>query len=606
MLEPTLVGVTDLILRARNEVPPHHDRLVKRRAAQQQRRRLVGSRQGDGVATASEVGEVTGLNDLGVGLKHAARDDEGVLEVRPQFHDAVTSVKAKLKTHEVAVTSSRRALVAMLTDEDGAIAVANPEPGQLFVMLEGRSCVASCLGERYPELHAVQFTRGDAGILLRVRDTLARGHEVQLAGRDQLLAAQAVSMDNRPVVEPRHGLQPNVRMRRDVKTILKTKRRGSNVVDETPRADGPSSACRQGPSHARLTNEGRTRLGEQNAWHIGLGRVDSSHRPIISATPHERQTALKTIQNSFAGVGIVDHVRWPEAEVLVDEALMRTLLAEQFPEMTDLPVRRLGEGFDNHLFQLGDHLVARLPRRARGIEPLENELRFLAVAASHVTLLTPLPLLAGSPSPSYPWPWMIASFIEGVSGDEVDDDALLGSASALASFLGELHTRAPDDAPSNPWRSVPLAQRAHDLDTRLDELRDVIDTERASALFARACAVPLGDAPMTWLHGDLHPGNLVFRDRHLVGVVDFGDLCAGDPATDLAGGLLALPYDALETFFAEYGVVDDEMLARTIGWAIVFATIMIGLGRSSRPRYTRVGRLALENATRLSASLSDW
>ncbi len=285
---------------------------------------------------------------------------------------------------------------------------------------------------------------------------------------------------------------------------------------------------------------------------------------------------------------------------------MRALFTEQFPELTDLPIRRLGEGFDNHLYQLGDRLVARVPRRARGVEPLENELRFLAQAASHVTLLTPLPILPGAPSPNYEWPWMIASFIEGVSGNEVDDDALFGSASALASFLRELHVRAPDDAPMNPWRSVPLAQRALDLDTRLGALRSDLDTALASALFARACAVPSRDAPATWLHGDMHPGNLIYRDRHLVGVVDFGDLCAGDPATDLAGGLLTLPYDALETFFGDYGVDDDATLARTIGWTIVFATMMISLGRESHPAYMRVGRRALGNATRLSTSLSSW
>ena len=88
-----------------------------------------------------------------------------------------------------------------------------------------------------------------------------------------------------------------------------------------------------------------------------------------------------------------------------------------------------------------------------------------------------------------------------------------------------------------------------------------------------------GASPLVWLHGDLHPGNLVYRDGRLVGVVDFGDVCAGDPATDLAGALLTLPYDALETFFAAYGVTDDAMLARTVGWAVVFGTMMIGLGR---------------------------
>ena len=157
----------------------------------------------------------------------------------------------------------------------------------------------------------------------------------------------------------------------------------------------------------------------------------------------------------------------------------------------------MGEGFDNYLFQLGDQLVARVPRRARGVEPLENELRFLAVAAGHVTLATPLPILRGAPSSVFAWPWMIASFIEGVSGDEVDDVTLSGSAGALGRFMRELHTTAPDDAPNNPWRSVSLAERALDLDTRLADLRSDMETTTAWTLFERSCTAHSWDEPAT-------------------------------------------------------------------------------------------------------------
>jgi aminoglycoside phosphotransferase (APT) family kinase protein len=296
------------------------------------------------------------------------------------------------------------------------------------------------------------------------------------------------------------------------------------------------------------------------------------------------------------------HVTWPDAEVPVDEALMVELVRDQFPELAGLAIRRIGEGFDNHLFQLGDRFVARVPRRARGVEPLENELRWLAVVASHVSLATPLPVRRGEPSSTYPWPWMIATFIDGLSGDEVADDVLFGSATALGTFLSELHVSAPPDAPMNPWRSVSLSERARDLETRLADLSDDIDALEAASLFERARDAPSSSAPATWLHGDLHPGNLVYRDGRLAGVLDFGDICAGDPATDLAGALLTLPHAALETFFAAYRDTDDALLARTIGWAVVFGTMMIGLGRE-RPRYMKVGRRALDNAARFSNTI---
>jgi len=34
--------------------------------------------------------------------------------------------------------------------------------------------------------------------------------------------------------------------------------------------------------------------------------------------------------------------------------------------------------------------------------------------------------------------------------------------------------------------------------------------------------------PPLWLHGDLHPGNVLVSDGCLSGVIDFGDLTSGD------------------------------------------------------------------------------
>ncbi len=36
-----------------------------------------------------------------------------------------------------------------------------------------------------------------------------------------------------------------------------------------------------------------------------------------------------------------------------------------------------------------------------------------------------------------------------------------------------------------------------------------------------------------WLHGDMHAQNVLSQDGRLAGVIDWGDMCSGDPAVDL-------------------------------------------------------------------------
>jgi aminoglycoside phosphotransferase (APT) family kinase protein len=296
-------------------------------------------------------------------------------------------------------------------------------------------------------------------------------------------------------------------------------------------------------------------------------------------------------------------MRWPAAELKIDAALVAALLHSQYPNFDGFDCYECGEGFDNSLWRLGPELVVRLPRREAAVTPLRNELRWLGQVAGHVSLQTPLPLLAGVPNSDFPWPWSISTWIDGVPGDEIAFKERGRSAVSLATFLQQVHVDAPPDAPRNPYRSVTLAARSAKFEGRLDELRDVLDHQKTLALWMKFRDVPIKDGPARWLHGDFHPGNTIYRDGELVGVVDFGDLCAGDPATDLAGGLMSLPYDELAEFFRAYGLNDEVMLQRTIGWAVFFGVMMVYLGAHDRPSYLSVGHNALSNATRLAEDL---
>ena len=99
------------------------------------------------------------------------------------------------------------------------------------------------------------------------------------------------------------------------------------------------------------------------------------------------------------------------------------------------------------------------------------------------------------------------------------------------------------------------------------------------AAWERAVAAPAwADAPV-WIHGDLHPANVTVSSRTLSGVIDFGEMCAGDPAADLAAAWLLLPAGTASQFFDAYPNADDATIQRARGWAVLRAAGLIGIGK---------------------------
>src|ERR1700677_164864 len=137
---------------------------------------------------------------------------------------------------------------------------------------------------------------------------------------------------------------------------------------------------------------------------------------------------------------------WPPAEVSIDESLVRDLVKSQYPQFAELACVLVAEGFDNALWRLGDQLVVRVPRREAAAALVENESRWLSDVARNVTLQTPLPLLPGVASERFAWPWLIATWIDGVPGDRVETARPNDAASKLATFLREIHADAPPGA----------------------------------------------------------------------------------------------------------------------------------------------------------------
>ncbi|WP_353000624.1 phosphotransferase [Mesorhizobium sp. M1295] len=91
--------------------------------------------------------------------------------------------------------------------------------------------------------------------------------------------------------------------------------------------------------------------------------------------------------------------------ISIDAALVRRLIAAQFPEWADLPVEPVEPGgWDNRTFRLGDRMSVRLPSAAAYVAQVEKEHRWLPRLAPHLPLPIPVPLARGAPGEGYPWP----------------------------------------------------------------------------------------------------------------------------------------------------------------------------------------------------------
>ena len=302
----------------------------------------------------------------------------------------------------------------------------------------------------------------------------------------------------------------------------------------------------------------------------------------------------------------------PAAEVDLDEALVRRLLAEQCPDLAGLALAPLAFGWDNAVFRLGDDLVVRLPRRQVAVALLEHEQRWLPELAPTLPLPVPVPLRTGRPSTEvgYPWPWSVCRWLDGDVAARRRPDDLAAAARTLGDFVRALHRPAPRVAPANPQRGVPLRERTSSMRLWLDRLEGhVVDGPRApgapggpgdgtvdvAGVLARwedlAATPPWTGAPV-WLHGDLHLANVLVHDGRLSAVIDFGDLTAGDPAGDLFVAWQLFGPDLRPVFRDAVGDVDDDTWRRAEGWALLMAVAYLA-NAADHPLIADLGRHSL-------------
>ena len=293
-------------------------------------------------------------------------------------------------------------------------------------------------------------------------------------------------------------------------------------------------------------------------------------------------------------VSPVIHHSKPAADIEIDEALVRSLLREQQPDLADLPLREIDSGWDNAMFRLGDALVVRLPRRVAVTHLIEREQEWLPQLAPLLPIPVPAPVRFGKPTALYPSRWSIVPWLSGINADLCEPRA--DQAGRLAAFLCALHRPAPANAPLNPYRGVPLQERAEPIVERIRRLEreTTLLNEDIVRIYHAAIEAPIDVAP-TWLHGDLHAGNLLVDDGVISGVIDWGDMTRGDRATDLATLWMNLSDRKVrETAMRACNGVSDATWLRAKGWAVFFGVTLGTSGLAGDTRHALMARRTLE------------
>ncbi len=167
------------------------------------------------------------------------------------------------------------------------------------------------------------------------------------------------------------------------------------------RSYNPSNNLGEGGGHRRAAKPGQGNLLGLDGLEsfLGTAAVAGHHVPMPGPPPEDLATRTNRLHAD---------------EVDIDVPLVRRLVAERFPEMGDVMIRPVrSTGTVNAIYRLGDHLNARLPRKAEWESDLDSEWTWLPKLAPHLTLRIPSPVAKGDPARGYPFSWAVYEWMDG-------------------------------------------------------------------------------------------------------------------------------------------------------------------------------------------------
>jgi aminoglycoside phosphotransferase (APT) family kinase protein len=283
----------------------------------------------------------------------------------------------------------------------------------------------------------------------------------------------------------------------------------------------------------------------------------------------------------------------------VSPETVRELVDEQFPRWRGLGIKVVDSpGTVNAIFRIGGQFAARFPLQPSDIESMRRRLESEATAARELAgrtrFATPEPVAVGEPGAGYPLPWLVQTWLPGVTAIDQDPGESAAFAQDLAEFIRGVRAIGTCGRTfSGRGRGGDL--RSHDawMETCFGHSGELLDVPRLRRMWESMRELPRGAGSDVMSHGDLIPGNVLVSGGRLAGILDVGGLGPADPALDLVAAWHLLEAGPRQVLRDDLGC-DDLDWERGKAWAFEQAMGLVWYYADSNPAMSRMGRRTLQ------------
>ena len=250
----------------------------------------------------------------------------------------------------------------------------------------------------------------------------------------------------------------------------------------------------------------------------------------------------------------------------------------------------LGEGWNSRAYLVNNEHVFRFPQRAENWDELKREIKFLAFAACKLPLAVPQYVQVMPDSPAAECGYAVYRYLRGhaMNVNLLTQKKRTAAADTIATFLRTLH-----GLQLSPELTFLLPRE----DARINAEEDIAEAEReivpkllpSEAETLRKQFEMYLSAPANFsfrpavLHSDLSRDHLLMEDDAVVAIIDFGDVCRGDPDYDFMYLFVDFGQAFVKEVARRYEHPDLEQLGMKLqyfGMVDQIGTILHGEGRA--------------------------